>query len=64
MKYNGKNEHFIRLGHRRYKNVTTKALLPKVTVIESPPRMKSIARFREEFEKKMGTLLKGGGNKE
>ena len=26
--------------------------------------MKSIARFREEFTKKVGTLLKGGGNKE
>ena len=45
-KYKGKNKHFIRLGHRRYKNGTTKALLPKYTVIESPPRIKSIARFR------------------
>ena len=26
--------------------------------------MKSIARFREEFAKKVVTLLKGGGNKE
>ena len=46
-KYKGKNENFIRLGHRRYKNRTKKALLPKDTVTESPPRMKSIARFRE-----------------
>ena len=29
-----------------YKNGTTKALLTKETVTESPPRMKSIARFR------------------
>ena len=63
-KYKGKNEHFIRIGHRCYSNGTTKALLPKYTVTESPPRMKSIARFREEFAKKLGTLLKGGGNKE
>ena len=62
-KYKGKNEHFIRLGHRCYKNRTMKALLPKYTVTESPPRMKSISRFREEFAKKVGTLLKGGGNK-
>ena len=41
-----------------------KALLPKYTVTESPPRMKSISRFREEFTKKVGTFLKGGGNKE
>ena len=27
-KYKGKKENFIRLGHRRYKNGTTKALLP------------------------------------
>ena len=26
--------------------------------------MNIIARFREEFSKKVGTLLKGGGNKE
>ena len=26
--------------------------------------MKSIARFREELAKKVGTLLKGGGSKE
>ena len=57
-----KKEHFIRLGHTRYKNVTTKALLLKDTVTESPPKMKSITRFREEFTKKVGTLLKGGGN--
>ena len=63
-KYKGKNEYSIRLGHRRYNNGTTKALLPKDTVTESPPRMKSIARFREKFAKKVGTLLKGGGNKE
>ena len=62
-KYKGKNEHFIRLGHRRYKNGTMKALILKDTVTESPPRMKSIARFREEFTKKVGILLKGGGNK-
>ena len=62
-KYKGRDKHFIRLGHRRYKNGKTKALIPKDTVIESPPRMKSIARFREEFEKNVGTLLKGGGNK-
>ena len=62
-KYKGKNENFIRLGHRRYNNGKTKALLPKDTVTESPPRMKSIARFREEFAKKVGKLLKGGGNK-
>ena len=46
-KYKGKNENFIQLGHRRYNNGTTKALLPKDTVTESPPRMKSIASFRE-----------------
>ena len=47
------------------KNVgTTKALLPEDTVTESPPRMKIISRFREEFTKKVGTFLKGGGNKE
>ena len=46
-KYKGKNEHFIRIGHRRYKHGTTKALFLKDTVTESPPRMKSIARFRE-----------------
>ena len=63
-KYKGNNEHFIRLGHRRYKNGITKSLLPKDTVTESPPRMKSIARFIEEFAKKVGTLLKVGGNKE
>ena len=63
-KYKGKNEHLIQLGHRRYKNGTTKTLLLKDTVTESPPIMKSIARFREEFAKKVGTLLKGGGNKE
>ena len=53
-KYKGKNEHFIRLGHRLYKNGTTKALLPKDTVTESLPRMKSITRFREEFAKRWG----------
>ena len=53
-KYKGKNNHFIRLGHRLYKNETTKALLPKDTATESPPRMKSIARFREEFTKEVG----------
>ena len=63
-KYKGKNKHFIWLGHRRYKNDTTKALLPKDTVTESRPRMKSITRFREEFAKQVGTLLKGGENKE
>ena len=63
-KYKGKKEHFIQLGHRRYKNRTMKALIPKDTVTESPPRMKSIIRFREEFAKNVGTLLKGGGNKE
>ena len=63
-KYKGKNEHSIRLVHRRYNNRTTKELLPKDTVTESPPIMKSIARFREEFAKKVGKLLKGGGNKE
>ena len=62
--YKGKNEHFIRLGHKRYKNGETKALIPKDTVTDSPPRMKSIARFKEEFAKKVVTLLKGGGNKE
>ena len=46
-KYKVNNDHFIRLGHRRYNNGTTEALLPKDTVTESPPRMKSIARFRE-----------------
>ena len=61
-KYKGKNEHFILLVHRRYKNGTTKELLPKETVTESPPRMKRIARFREELSKKAGTLLKGGEN--
>ena len=61
-KYKGEHEHIIWLGNRRYKNRTTKALLPKDTVTESLPRMKSIARFREEFSKKVGTLLKGGGN--
>ena len=61
-KYKGKNKHFIRFGHRRYNNGTTKALLPKDKVIESPPRTKSTARFRGEFAKKVGTLLKGGGN--
>ena len=50
-KYKRKNENFIRLGHRSYKNGTTKALLPKETVTESPPIMKSTARFREEFAK-------------
>ena len=63
-KYKGKNKHFIRLGHRRYKNGTTKALLLKDTVTESPPRTKSIAKFREEFAKKVGKLLKRGGTKE
>ena len=63
-KYKGKNGHLIWLGHRRYKNGTSKELLPKYTVTESPPKMKSIARFREEFAKKVGKLLKGGGNKE
>ena len=33
-KYKGKNEHFIRLGHRHYKNGKTKALIPKDTVTE------------------------------
>ena len=28
-KYKGKNEHFIRLGHRRHKNQTTKELILK-----------------------------------
>ena len=51
-KCKGNNGHFIRLGYRRYKNGTTYALLPKDTVTESPPRMKSIARFREEFTKR------------
>ena len=46
-KYKLKNEHFIILLHRRYKNGTTNALLPKDTVTESLPRIKSIARFRE-----------------
>ena len=63
-KYKGKNNHHIRLGHWCYKNGTTKALLPKDTVTESPPRMKIISRFREEFAKRVGILLKGGGNKE
>ena len=63
-KYKGRNEHFIRLGHRRYKNGTTEPILSKDTVTESPPRMKIITRFREEFAKKVGTLLKGVGNKE
>ena len=63
-KYKGKNEHFIRIIHRRYKNWTTKALLSKDTVTESPPIMKSIARFREEFAKNVGTLLKRGVNNE
>ena len=63
-KYKGKNENFTRLGQRRYKNGKTKALLTKDIVTESPPRMKSIARFREEFAKKVGTLLKVVGNKE
>ena len=45
-KYKGKNENFIRLGHMRYKNGTMKGLLPQDTVTESPPRMKSITRFR------------------
>ena len=44
-KQKGKNENFIRLGHSRYKNGTTKSLLPKETVTESPSRIKSIARF-------------------
>ena len=48
----------------RYNNRTMKSLLPKDTVTESPPIMKIIARFREEFKKKVGKLLKGGGNKE
>ena len=52
------------LGRRRYKNGTTKALLPKDTVTESPQRMKSITRFREEFAKKVGTVLKVERNKE
>ena len=51
-KYKGNNEHFIRLGHRCCKNGTKKALLLKYTVTESPPRMKSITRFREEFSKR------------
>ena len=63
-KYKRKNKHFIRLGDGHYKNGTTKALLTKDTVTESPPRMKSIASFREDFAKKVGTLLKVGGNKE
>ena len=46
-KYKGKDEHFIQPGHRRYKNGTTKALLPKDTVTESPPRMKIIAMFSD-----------------
>ena len=53
-KYKGKSEHFVRLGHMCYKNGTTDALLPKDTVTLLPPRMKSIARFREEFTKKLG----------
>ena len=63
-KYKGKNERFIILGHRCYNNGTTKALLQKDTVTESPPRMKSIASFRIEFAKNVGILLKRGGNKE
>ena len=55
-KYKRKNDHFIRLGHRLCKNRTAKALLPNDTITDSLPRMKSIARFREEFAKKVGTL--------
>ena len=47
-RYKGKNENFIRLGHRRYKNRITKSLLPKDTVIESPSIMKSITRLIQE----------------
>ena len=45
-KYKGEKENFIRLGHRRYKNRTTKALISNDTVTELQPRMKIIARFR------------------
>ena len=63
IKYKGKNENFIRLGHRRCNNGTTEVLLRKDTVTESLPRTKRITRFREELTKKVGTLLKGEGNK-
>ena len=56
-KFKGKKEHFIRIGHRRYKTGTKKALLPQDTVAETPPRIKGIAGLREEFAKKLGAFL-------
>ena len=56
-KFKGKKEHFIRIGHRRYKTGTKRALLPQDTVAETQPRIKWIAGLREEFAKHLGAFL-------